>query len=505
MSSPRVGGAKPPGPESQPQAAHDLGRLVRSGVLWKLTSQFSTQILGFATAVVVARNLTPREVGLIAMALVFANLALVATDAGLAAALVRREQVSDEDASTAFWASIAIGAVMTALGVALSWPLATLYGEPRVQMFIAVMSAAFFLTALGIVQGALLTREMQFRSLELRTVASTTVSATTTMVLAAAGAGPWALVVQLLVVSGISTVLLWRASDWRPRACFSKGSLGEMAGFSSHVLGTRLVSWGRTNVDNLLVGRYVGAAALGSYTIAFNLMVTPVTRLAGPVTQVFFPTFARLRDPGRIRELWLRAVRLIAAVVMPAMLGLVAVAPDFVATIFGEQWHDAVPVVQILAPVGMIQALQALNYGILQSIGRARTLFRYTLFASVLGIASFVAGLPWGIVGVAAAYALASIVIEPIYLVLTARAVQLPVWAWLRSVAGVGAAAAVMAGLALAARLGLVYLEVPTGARLAIVVAGGAATYLALLRLLAPIVFVEASAVIHRRTSHASA
>ena len=128
-----------------------------------MTSQLSIQILGVATAIVVARFLTPREVGLVAMAIVFANLSLVITDAGFAAALVQ-EELSEADASTAFWASAAIGVGMTALGIGLSWPIANLYGEPDVQVFLAVISGAILLSSLGIVQGALLTREIASRA-----------------------------------------------------------------------------------------------------------------------------------------------------------------------------------------------------------------------------------------------------------------------------------------------------------------------------------------------------
>jgi O-antigen/teichoic acid export membrane protein len=456
-----------------------------------MASQLATQVLGFATTVVVAHFLTPREVGLVTMALVFANLSLVITDAGLAATLVQKEKLSEDDSSTAFWSSAAIGTAMTALGVGLSWPIAKLYGEPKVQVFVAVMCGAIFLGALGIVQSALLAREIRFKRLELRNVAAASAGAASTILLATAGAGPWALVIPVLVVSGVSTALLWRASDWRPRAIFSTRSLREMAGFSSHVLGTRLIWWGRSNTDNLLIGRYVGAARLGAYSFAFNLMAVPITRVAGPITQVFFPAFSRIREPSKIAELWLRAVRLVAVVVMPAMLGLIAVAPDFIGVLFGGRWHEAVPVLQILAPLGMVQALQALNYGILQSIGRAATLFRYTVFASVLVVGSFVAGVHWGIEGVATAYALASLVIEPVYLVLTARAVDVTVASWLQSIAGVGIAAAVTAALAFAGRLGLIHLGVPAGARLAILVASAIAVYLPLLRILEPTVFEE--------------
>jgi O-antigen/teichoic acid export membrane protein len=459
-----------------------------------MVSQVSIQLLGFATAIVVAHFLTPRELGLVAMALVFSNLSLVITDAGLASALIQKAELSEEDKSTAFWVSATLGVVMTLVGVGISWPVAELYGEPRVQIFFAAMSPALLFAALGIVQGALLTRELSFRSLELRTVSANFASVSVTMVLAALGLGPWALVAQILTITSVSTILLWRASDWRPRAGFSRASLREMAAYSSHVFGTRLISWGRANTDNLLIGRFLGASRLGAYSIAFNLMVTPVSRVASPLTQVFFPAFSRIRDPVKIGEFWLRAVRIVAAVVVPAMLGLVVLAPDFIEVVFGRRWHEATPVLRILAPVGMVQALQALNYGILQSIGRTRVLFRYTLFASAVAIGAFAAGLPWGIEGVATSYALASVFLEPVYLVLTARAVAVPVRDWIRSVSGVLEASIVMTGLVLAARVGLLHLRLPPSARLAILIAFGICVYVPLLRWRAPVVIEEVRA-----------
>jgi O-antigen/teichoic acid export membrane protein len=206
-----------------------------------MVSQLSIQLLGFATAIVVAHFLTPRQVGLVAMALVFSNLSLVIAEGGIGAALIQKAELSEEDKSTAFWTSAALGVVVTIAGVGLSWPVAALYGEPRVQALFAAMSPAFLFVALGIVQGALLTRELKFRSLELRTVAATFASALITMLLAALGLGPWALVGQILTISSVSTVLLWRSSDWRPRSGFSGASLREIATFSSHIFGTRLI------------------------------------------------------------------------------------------------------------------------------------------------------------------------------------------------------------------------------------------------------------------------
>jgi len=492
------GGEVTPATESR-----DLGRLVRSGVGWMMISQVSLQILGFATAVVVAHFLTPREVGLFAEALVFSKLSLVITDAGVAAAVVQKLDLTEDDKSTAFWVGVAIGVVMMLAGFGLSWPISSLYGEPRVQTLFVLLSPAFLFTSLGVVQGALLTRELKFRSLEIRTVAATAVSASAAMLLAVLGLGATTLAIQVLTVSGVSTILLWRTSSWRPSRRFSFSSVRQMAGFSSHVLGGRMVQCGSMNVDNLLIGRFVGAARLGVYSIAFNLMITPVIRLAGPVTQVFFPAFSRIRDPARIAEVWLRAVRLIAAAVVPAMLGLVIVAPDFIEVVFGRRWHEAAPVLQILAPIGMVQAVQALNFGILQSLARTRVLFRYTLFASVGAIGAFIAGLPWGVEGVATAYALTSLVVEPIYLIVVTRVLGVPIRMWANSVRGVVEASAVMVGIIAAARVGLVHLGEPPSARLAILIVIGFAAYVPLLRWREPRVIDEISELRRRRSQPA--
>jgi polysaccharide transporter, PST family len=456
----------------------DLRGLVVRGVGWMMASQVSIQLVGLATSIVIAHFLTPREVGLAAMGVVFVNLALLIADAGVAAAIVQRPNLTEDDKSTAFWATVVLGVGLTVTGVGLSWPIADLYREPRVQPIFAALSLTYLFTAPGIVQGALLTRDLKFRSLELRTIVATTASCAVGITLAIAGFGPWAIVTQHLTITAVSTVLLWRASSWRPRFHASRRSLREMAGFSSHVLGSRVFTWLARNVDNLLVGRYLGAAALGAYSLAFNLMIAPVTRVAGPITQVFYPAFSRMREPDRIAGAWLRAVRIVAFVVTPAMLGVVVVAPDFVRVVFGARWHATAPVLQILAPLGLVQALQALNYGILQSMAATRVLVRYTAVASVLTVTAFSLGLPWGIEGVATAYVLVSVFLEPAYLYLTTRAVGIRPGRWLASIRGVLEAGAVMFAAVFLLRELLLRADVPVGARLALEIVAGAAVYL---------------------------
>jgi len=193
---------------------------------------------------------------------------------------------------------------------------------------------------------------------------------------------------------------------------------------------------------------------------------------------VLFPAFARLQ--GDVRALaagWLRANRIVGAVTTPALLGLVVVAPDFVDAVLGVRWHSAVPVVQILAWVGLIQALQGLNGSVLRAVDRTNLLLRYAIVVVTASLIAFVVGLQWGIVGVAAAYAISSTLVEPYYTWLTARAVGLTLGDFLRSLRGVAEASLLMFAVVLVARLALIEAGVGQLARLGLVIPIGAAVY----------------------------
>jgi O-antigen/teichoic acid export membrane protein len=466
-----------------------------------LASQGSTQIMSLLTSIVIAHLLLPREVGLAAEAGVFGTLALVIADFGVAAVIVQRPTLSEEDRSSAFWATIALGVLLTLVGVGASWPVALLYGQSRVQPLFAVLSLTFLITSPGIVQGALLNRELRFRALEVRGMIATGAGCTSAVLLAAFGAGPWAIIIQSLTVSGVSTLLLWRSSSWRPKLIVSMPHLRGMAGFAGHTFGARALTWAVLNLDNLLVGRFLGAAPLGAYALACSIALAPLTRIAAPITQVFFPAFSRIEDPRRIGAVWLRALRMVAVLVVPVMLGAVAVAHEAMRVVFGPRWLPAAPVLQVLALIGLMQALTALNSGILNSRGQARTLFRVTMVTSAVSVMAFAAGLPWGIRGVAVAYLAASLLVQPAYTAITAHSVGLRLSDCLAAILGVLEAGGGMLLVVLGARALLINADVPPLPRLVACVVLGAISYGALVLWRAPEARAEVTALRRRRVA----
>jgi PST family polysaccharide transporter len=453
------------------------GQVVGS-VGWVLTAQGAMRLVGLAATVVVARLLTPTEIGLAAEALVFSRLAFLLADVGLAAPLVQRREITDVDTSTVFWMCAAAGTAASLVLVVLAGPIAELYGEPSVGPMVAVLSASVFFTALGLAPAALLTRDMRFRSLELRSVAAASAAATTVIVGATLGYGSWAIIAQQLAGTGVSTVLLWLSITWRPRFMFSRASLRGFAGFSSYVFGSSLCSYVSRNADNFLVGRYLGAASLGAYSIAYNVMLVPLESVGGPVQGVLFPAMSKIREAARVGAIWIRATRSLAAFTIPAYLGLIVVAPDFVPVVFGDQWEEAIPVLQILAYVGLLQSLISGRVSVLLALDRASTLFHLTVASTVLAVVSFVVGLPWGLIGVATAFAVVSTGMTAYTIVVTGRATHVTPLRFLGGISGVLQAGSLMAVVVLAARLLLVEAGMPGGARLATLVAIGVAVYL---------------------------
>ena len=414
------------------------------------------------------------------MALVFTALAPILIDFSFGAALIQRPTITEEDRSTAFWTTMATCVALSAVGAAASPLVADFFSTPAVAPLFAVTSITFTLSGLSATQFALLSREMQFRSLQIREMAAALAAAAAGLALALAGFGPWALVLQLLVADGVSSALVWRFSSWRPSFTYSRESLRHLASFGGKTIGARFFGWLNLNADNLIVGRYLGSRALGIYAVAYNVMFAPITRIGAPIQQVLFPAFARLQhEPERLKSAWLRGNRVLSGLTVPAFLGMAVVAPDFVPVVLGARWHRVVPVLQFLSLAGAVLGLQQLSWSVLQATGRAGVLLRLMLVSSTVTVAAFVAGLHWGIVGVAGLYFAARVLTLPAFTVATARAAGATLGDFVRTHGPVVEASLVMALTTWGFRLMLASQDVPRALRLGATVAFGAAVYLA--------------------------
>ena len=229
------------------------------------------------------------------------------------------------------------------------------------------------------------------------------------IVVALGGYGAWAIIGQQLAIAFVSTTLLGPSRRGAPPSR-SPADLRELGGLARASSAHASFSTS-TGSSTTLIGRFLGASALGAYAVAYNVMLMPLSRIAQPIVEVLFPAMSQIEHHRpRMAAMWVRANRMIGAITIPAMVGLIIVAPEFVATLFGERGR-ARPVIQILAWVGLLQSVQRL-IDVLMATDRAGTLLRYSVVVLVASVVAFVVGIQWGIVGVAAGYAISSTLVS---------------------------------------------------------------------------------------------
>jgi O-antigen/teichoic acid export membrane protein len=469
------------------EGTQDLRTKVAGGLRWKLLSQVVGLVSQTIVAIVLAHLLTPKEFGLAAMALVFTALTTIFTDLSLGAALVQRPQITEHDRSTVFWTSVGASLVVAAIWVAVSPLVGDFFSNSAVVPLFAATGASALLWGIAGTQIALLTRSLDFRSLELREIGGTLTGGIAAIALAATGAGAWAIVGQNLITAGVSALLVWRLSTWRPRFVYSRDSLRTLGSFGIKTLFSRLMSYANSYADNLLVGRFLGTVSLGVYSIAYSVMYLPTTRVAAPIQQVLFPAFSRLQhDSAALGRSWVRGMQLIAVVNASACLGMAVVAPDFVPVVFGHKWLAAVPVIQLLSLAGAAESLKTLNWSVLQAVGASGLLARLMMFATIVTVGAFAVGLRWGVVGVAGLFAVARAIVAVSFGLATCRKIGLPFATLGRGVARVGALVLPMAVVVYLLRLALVAARVAPVPRLVLVTVIGAVLYVSLIRWRAP-------------------
>lgn len=357
-----------------------LIRQAASGATWTGASTAANIILQFIQLTVLARLLSPRDFGLMAMLVVVTGFAQTFAGMSISQAIICRHDTTRGQLSTLYWLNILVG-VCVFLGLVAASPLiAAMYGEPRLQGLIVLAALAFLIIPFGQQFEVLLQKELRFRPLCMIETASALLGVSVAIGAAVAGFDVLALIFGQLASNTTKAsalaVLGWR--DWRPGLRFRRADLPGYLGFGLYQMGTNSINFFNSRVDQLLLGILLGAQALGFYSLAWNLTIQPVTRINPILTRVAFPVFAKVQDDRpRLRRGYLLVMRLLSVVNFPILLGLAASAPTLVPVAFGEQWQPAVPLVQILALVSLLRTVANPVGALLLSHGRADMAFHF--------------------------------------------------------------------------------------------------------------------------------
>ena len=366
-------------------------------------SQAVTFVLNLGSTAVLARLLTPGDFGLIAMVTAVTGFVGLFKDMGLSAAVVQRAEVTHKQVSTLFWINLAMCGALAVVVAAASPLIAWFYDEPRLTLIAAALAVDFAISGLLLQHQAILNRRMRFGALVTAQLLARTASYALAITLAWRGFGYWSLVAMTLSNTACLTVALWALSGWLPGPPVRKAGVRQMLSFGANLTAFNFLHYITRNLDNLLIGKFRGEAALGLYTKAYSLLMLPLTQINGPLTAVMVPTLSRLQhQPPRFARGYLKGVSLSMTFTAPVTAFLFFWSEEMIHLVLGPQWTAAAPVFRILAIAAILQPLGNTTGWLLIPLGRTDRLLRWKLMTCWFTPLMFLIGVLWaGVEGVA--------------------------------------------------------------------------------------------------------
>lgn len=382
-------------------------KAIRGGVA-RVAAQTVFFILRIATLMILARLLTPKDFGLVGMVTAFTSVFFLFRDFGLSTATIQRVDITDAQTSTLFWINILVGAFLTLL-LAVSAPLvARFYHEPRLLWVTVAMATGFVINAAGVQHSALLQRDMRFTELAVIQIVALAVSTIFGIGMALLGFGYWSLVVLSVTLPLASTIAFWIASGWMPSRPQRAGGILPMLHFGGSVTLISLIVYVAYNLDKVLVGRYLGADALGIYGRSYQIINIPTENMNTAVGEVAFAALSRLQgEPGRLRSYFLKGYTLVLALTVPITCIIGIFPHDLVMVILGSKWESATKILQFLAPTILIFAIINPLGWLLFAMGMVKRSIKIALVLAPVVITGYMIGLRYGSTGVALGFSAA--------------------------------------------------------------------------------------------------
>ena len=374
--------------------ADNLKQKAIKGVIWSGIHKFAIMFLNFVSGVVLARLLTPHDYGVIGMLTIFLAVSNTFIDGGFGSALIQKKRPTDEDYSTILYWNIALSLSLYGVLFLCAPLIAQFYGLPLLSDVLRVQGLVLILNATRIVQRNQLRKQLKFKKVAIINCSANAVSLIVTFFLAWKGFGVWALVVQQLLLSFLTTSLYWITSKWRPVLVFSKKSFFELFNFGGFILLANLLNSFCNNIQGLLIGKVYNSSTLGIYTKAQRTEALSSTFISSVLDQVSYPVLSEAQnDKRRLISILKQFIGTSAYITFPLMFLLILLAKPLFLFLYSERWLPSVPYFQILCIAGIAICLQNINYYAIAAIGKSKQLFKWTVIKRILGLLLVVGGL----------------------------------------------------------------------------------------------------------------
>jgi len=375
--------------------------LVRNSLYVSFVENYTITFFQFVSSIIIARILTPADIGVFSIAVLLSGLAGTVRDFGVTQYLIQEKELTDDKVRAAMALSLAVGWSLAMVLYLLSDPVARFYREPGVSSAVVVLAWTFVLVPFGSVVMAMLRRRLDYWSIFKVRVGSALVTATASVVLALLGFGYMSLAWSALggVIATVLLCGLHRPAGMPRLPSFAR--IRQVLSFSGQVVLSNVIGEVSRGIPELAVGKAQGMEAVGLLGRALGLRALLDKVLMSALWSVVLPYFSKLeREQGDLRASYSRVQAYVTGIAWPLMLFLGAAAGPIIAVLYGPQWGASVPLVRVVCIAGVLAATLPFFSAVLLARGRADATLKMQLVCAPLRLACVIATAPFGLIAV---------------------------------------------------------------------------------------------------------
>lgn len=395
----------------------DIGKRTLHGGLASVGGQLSQFLLSIGSLAVLARILDPADFGLVGMVTIVVSFANEFSNFGLTMATVQRREINEAQISTLFWFNILLTTIAALIVCGLAPLISAFYDRPQLTDITLVLALTIFISGLGIQHRALLMRKYKFMTISVIGIISNIVGAVVAIVCALKGAGYWALVIRQLVTQLVLTVGQILVTHWVPQWPQRGTGVRPFLKYGVSMAGHKVIMFCARNMDTVLIGKFIGAAALGYYSQAYRIILMPLQQINAPLNRPIIASLSRLQeDPEAYRKMYRQFMAILGYLTISIIAFLAIAAKEVVLIILGPGWLEVVPIFIALLPLAYIFATIGADSIVYASLGTTDRQLRWSLYTAPIIVLFMIVGIQWGVIGVAAAASASWVLLRPLSL-----------------------------------------------------------------------------------------
>lgn len=413
----------------------ELKQRTLHATFWMAIQAGTTNILAFCVFTVLARELSPHDFGVFALSIVTVDLARIVSNAGLSDAITRDKERDPLLADTAFWANLALGCLAGGVIWLLAPAYAALIDEPAITPVMHCLAVIVPVSSLSSIHTACNLREFGHRAFALRIVSGNVLAGGAAVAAALSGWGVWSLVIQTALMELVGIGFAWLSYPWLPSLRLDWRRLRSVCGFSGTMMLTQLLGVLLTRIQDIVIGRYISVAAVGTYRIAWRMIDLISQTTIQPMVGVSFVTLSKLQgDRDRFRSAFLRMLGLGALLTFPAIAGFGVLSGELIPLLFGAKWASSAPVARILAVMAVPFCMNFFIVPALAALGRSTSIAKGAVVQTSATLVFALLAAPFGLPWVAAAYVMRAFLTMPYHLALFRQATGIGAISMMRAI-----------------------------------------------------------------------